>query len=214
MVESSLRKLLDLSLVVLAVVLASYIHRLLLAFPPNILNSTSIIADSSLTFPKLTAGFYLQSPFLLQPLILALAYLSSQENPNGRMTFFIVQIRTKYLPYCMLAMTFVMAGPSEALTQSTGLLAAHTYNFLTRIWPQYGGGRNYIRTPEIVRRWFATPNSGVRTRAYGTAFQGRTAGQGTTGSARAGGEGGSGWTSGFSSSVWGSRGTGRRLGGD
>jgi len=110
----------------------------------------------------------------------------------------------------MLAMTFVMAGPTEAIRQATGLLAAHAYDYLTRIWPQFGGGRNYIQTPQIVRQWFARPAESGQTRAYGTAFQGRPAGGAP---AQNVGRAGGGWTSGFSSG-WNGRGGGRRLGGD
>lgn len=112
----------------------------------------------------------------------------------------------------MLAMTFVMAGPEAALTQGTGLLAAHMYDFLTRLWPQFGGGRSYIQTPQFVRRWFARLGGTSQARAYGTAFQSRTASGQTAGNA--GSSTGGGWTSGFSTGSWGGRGAGRRLGGD
>jgi len=158
----------------------------------------------------LIAGFLMQQVLFLQPLILALAYTHSQENPNGQMTFFVFKIRSKYLPYCMLLMTFVMAGPTATYNQATGLVAAHLHMFLTRIWPSDGGGYNPIRTPQIVRRWFAQPSSAGTTRAYGTAFQSRPAG--SQAAAPAGRSGG--WTSGFNTGSWGGRGSGRRLGGD
>jgi len=159
---------------------------------------------------KVTAGFFLRAFMFLQPLTLALAYIFAQENPNQRMTFYIITFSTKYLPYAMLAMTFVTAGPTEAMRQATGLLAAHSYDYLTRIWPQFGGGRNYIQTPEIVRRWFARPPASAQSRAYGTAFQGRPAGAPP---AQNVGRPGGGWASGFSSG-WNGRSGGRRLGGD
>ncbi|KAK8213373.1 hypothetical protein M8818_002672 [Zalaria obscura] len=159
----------------------------------------------------ITGGFLLQSILFLQPLILALAYTYAQDNPTRRITFYIVTFQVKYLPYAMLLMTFVMSSPNEALHQGTGLFAAHLYDFLTRIWPTFGGGRNPIRTPQAIRRWFVKPPGAGTQRGYGTAFQGRPAGsQGqTAGSGRTGG-----WTSGFSSGSWGSMGPGRRLGGD
>lgn len=148
--------------------------------------------------------------FFLSPLTLALAYTSAQENPNRQMSYFIVTFSAKYLPYAMLAMTFVMASPEAALHQATGLIAAHLYDFLTKIWPEYGGGRKLINTPAFVARWFATTGGAPSQRSYGTAFSGNTAqnvGQRQTG-------GGGGWASGFSGGAWGDRGQGRRLGGD
>ncbi|KAH0377113.1 hypothetical protein KCU92_g9403, partial [Aureobasidium melanogenum] len=161
----------------------------------------------------LLTGFVFGGGLLLGPLLLALAYLHVQDAPDGMMTFFFFSIRRKYLPGCMLLVAFLMAGPQEALKQAFGLVAAHLYDFLTRIWPSYGRGTNPIRTPRIVQQWFAEPIGASTTRSYGTAFQGRPAGsvgaQSQASSSRSGG-----WTSGFTSGSWGSRGPGRRLGSD
>ncbi|PNS18613.1 hypothetical protein CAC42_5152 [Sphaceloma murrayae] len=158
----------------------------------------------------LLAGYVLSSFVLLSPLTLALAYLYSIDTPEARISFFIVTVRAKYLPYCMLLMTLLMAGPGPALNDVTGLVAAHLYDFLTRLWPQYGGGRNMITAPQVVKRWFT--KTGVRStyRSYGTAFEPRGATQPEASS----GSGLSSWASGFSSGSWGGRGPGRRLGGE
>lgn len=103
----------------------------------------------------------------------------------------------------MLLMTFIMQGPQSAMIQVTGLMGAHMYDFLTRLWPTFGGGRNYIRTPAVVKRWFGADKAGSQSRGYGTAFRpaSQAPGRGTSSSF------------GFSS-AWGTRGQGTRLGGD
>lgn len=159
---------------------------------------------------QVTCGVFLQGVLFLSPLTLALAYTYAQENPTRRLSYFIITFQAKYLPYAMLAMTFVMASPQAALTQATGLVAAHLYDFLTKVWPEYGGGRQLIKTPTIVRQWFQQPVGTGQTRAFGTAFQSRpaqSAPQRPAGGSR-------GWASGFSSGSWSGRGTGRRLGGE
>ena len=153
---------------------------------------------------------------LLSPLTLALAYTYAQENSNQQLNYFIVTFSSKWLPYAMLAMTFVMASPYMALIQATGLLAAHAYDFLTKVWPEHGGGRKVIWTPVLVQRWFAPPAGSAQRRGAGTAFNVKSSGA-NGGAAqnvpqRAAGSGG-GWASGFSG-AWGERGPGRRLGGD
>lgn len=148
----------------------------------------------------------------LQPLILAFAYLHAQENPEQLMTFYVVTFRLKFLPYCMLLMTMIMASPEAALNQAMGLVAAHMYDFLTRVWPAFGGGANPIRTPEALKSLFALPAGNGTTKSHGTAFQARPSAGQAQGSAR---PSTGGWTSGFTSNnVWGSRGAGQRLGGD
>ena len=165
-----------------------------------------------LTSCQLLGGFYLGGPMLLSALTLALAYTYAQDNPNRQVSYFIVTFSVKWLPYVMLAMSFVMAGPQEALIQSTGLVAAHTYNFLTKIWPEYGGGRRYISTPQTVRKWFAQPGITATRRGAGTAYNAGSAGNQNVPQRQTGSGGG--WTSGMTGSGWTSRGQGRRLGGD
>lgn len=160
---------------------------------------------------QLVCGLGMGGILFLSPLTLALAYTYAQENPNRQLSYFIITFSAKYLPYAMLAMTFVMASPVAALHQATGLIAAHLYDFLTKIWPEYGGGRKLINTPLFVRRWFEQTGGVASQRSYGTAFSGNT----TTAPQRQTGSGG-GWASGFSggSGAWNQRGQGRRLGGD
>ena len=103
----------------------------------------------------------------------------------------------------MLLITFINDGPNAALISLMGLVSAHFYEFLTRIWPMYGGGKNYIETPNLVKRWFEADRAGLQQRGYGSAYRPGTQvpGRGTS--------------SGFGfSSAWGSKGQGRRLGGD
>ncbi|KAF2788488.1 DER1-domain-containing protein [Melanomma pulvis-pyrius CBS 109.77] len=122
-----------------------------------------------------TAGILLKRYTFLQALSLAFAYTYAQDNPTRQVSFFIITFDAKYLPFGMLFITFIIDGPDAALTQATGLVAAHLYDFLTRIWPTFGGGTNYIFTPVTVKRWFGGNAGSVQQRAYGTARQGRTA---------------------------------------
>ena len=136
-------------------------------------------------------------------LILALAYTYSQDNKGKKVSFFIITFNVIWLPWAMLLMTFVLAGPDAALAQVTGLVAAHLYDFLTRLYPTFGGGRNYIKTPTLFKRWFGGETPAVEVRGYGTAFRPATTApvQGrSTGSAF--------------SNAWSTRGQGHRLGGD
>jgi Derlin-2/3 len=144
----------------------------------------------------LLCGQLLGGFLFLQPLILAFAYTFSQDNPNTNITIYILTFPAKYLPAALIFLTFIMDGPTAAKHQLAGLVAAHAYDFLTRIWPTFGGGRNYIKTPDIVKRWFGgDAERPVVNRSYGTAVGARQNVPGSTG-----------WT--------GQRGPGRRLGGD
>jgi len=121
-------------------------------------------------------------------------------------------MRAKFLPLAMLAMTFVMAGPDPTLKQAMGLVAAHLYDFLTRIWPNHGGGTNYLQTPAVISRAFGADSRVPQARNYGSVIPGRPAPQGRTAAPSAAGATSTGWSSSVPS--WNSRGSGRRLGGD
>jgi len=125
------------------------------------------------TVITILGGYILGGMMLLSALILSLAYTFSQDNPNSNVTIFVLSFPAKYLPYALLFITLVSAGPVAAKVQASGLVAAHMYDFLTRIWPTFGNGRNYITTPVFVKRWFAPDTGTASARSYGTAFNPR-----------------------------------------
>jgi Derlin-2/3 len=146
-------------------------------------------------------GGILQHGFIFLPaLTLAFAYTFSQDNPNANVTMFILSFPAKYLPYSMLAITLVSGGPDGLKVQICGLLSAHAYDFLTRIWPTFGGGTNYIVTPAFVQRWWLKLEGRVQERSYGQAIRPPN----STAVAGAGSSAANHWS--------GERGPGRRLG--
>jgi Derlin-2/3 len=157
---------------------------------------------------KATAGGILNTYTFLPALSLAYAYTFAQDNPTRSVSFFIINFDAKFLPFALLFMTFIIDGPEPALAQLTGLVAAHLYDFLTRIWPTFGGGKNYISTPQIVRRWFGAAPGSVQNRGYGHVVEGRGRAAGAAGSGAAPSTG---RTTG-ASTQWGGIGPGRRLG--
>jgi len=151
-----------------------------------------------------TSGFLLRNFIFTSALILAFIYTYAQENRGKKAHFIIVQIPVEYLPWAMLSFSLIMGGPRAAMAEGTGLVAAHLYDFLTRLYPIFQGGRNWIQTPMAIRRAFGADKAQFSHKTYGTSY---SPGQPTP-SARS-----SGWTSALGGS-WGSRGAGRRLGGD
>jgi len=159
---------------------------------------------------KALAGYGLESYTFLPALSLAYAYTFAQDNPTRMASFFVVTFESKYLPFALLFLALVVDGPNQALAQLTGLIAAHMYDFLTRIWPTFGGGRNIIFTPQIVKRWFGAAPGTVHQRGYGFAVEGRGR---TTGVGAGAPDAASGRSTGVSN-LWGQVGPGRRLGGE
>ncbi|PGH11371.1 hypothetical protein AJ80_07162 [Polytolypa hystricis UAMH7299] len=162
-----------------------------------------------------TAGGLLGDIIFTRALILAFIYTFAQDNRGKKATFIIIQIPIEFLPWAMLTLTFVMGGPSAALSEGTGMVAAHLYDFLTRIYPTFGGGRNIINTPRFVKAWFGADIRAQAYRTYGTAYRPATGaapssrGAATPSSSSASASGS--WYSGLGSN-WTGRGAGRRLG--
>ena len=142
-------------------------------------------------------------PLTMVALILAFVYTFAQDNRGKRATFFIIQIPVEFLPWAMLTWTFITGGLAASMTEGTGIIAAHLYDFLTRIYPTCGGGKNYIPTPALVRRWFESQQPRHIYRGYGVAY--RASDRTSQGSSK------SSWYSTHGSS-WRERGAGRRLG--
>ncbi|OCT50583.1 hypothetical protein CLCR_07218 [Cladophialophora carrionii] len=152
----------------------------------------------------LSGGLLLGANIFTQSLMLAFIYTYAQDNRGKKAHFVILQIPVEFLPWAMLTLTLIMGGPYAALQQATGVFASHLYDFLTRLYPTFQGGRNYIQTPTAIRRYFGANTSTSTHRGYGTSF--RPAQNTPQQQSRS-------WTSGFSNS-WNGRGAGRRLGGD
>ena len=129
---------------------------------------------------------------------MAFVHTFAQDNPRAQATVFIMQIDARFLPVAMVFLNFVMRGPASAYVGIAGIVSSHFIDFLTRIWPTFGGGRNWLETPQTIRRWCRDEVGAVRHKSYGTAY--------TQGTREAGSAGSS------TSASWNSRGVGRRLG--
>jgi len=147
--------------------------------------------------------FFTGHAFFLQGLVLALCYTSVQDQRGAKANFFFFTVPAQLVPYCMLLATLLM-NPGVLPLQITGLVAAHMHDFLTRIYPEFGGGPNLLPTPAFLSRLVETPR--ILRRDYGTAIRNNT----TQASGRS--------TGASAGSVlpdsWRSRGTGHRLGGE
>ncbi|KAH7318580.1 centromere/microtubule-binding protein cbf5 [Stachybotrys elegans] len=111
--------------------------------------------------------------FFLQGLIIAMCYTVTQDQRGMKANFYIITIPAQLSPYCMIAINLVMPnGVGKIPLQIMGLVSAHLYDFLTRLWPEFGGGRNLLPTPAFVSNLVRTPR--VLQRTYGTAIRSGT----------------------------------------
>jgi Derlin-2/3 len=161
------------------------------------------VLESLLTLRQTVAGYILQAPVFTSALMLAFVYTFAQDNRGQKAHFVILQIPVEFLPWAMLTLTLILGGLPAALQQGTGVVAAHLYDFLTRLYPTFQGGRNYIQTPNVIKRLFGADQTTTTKKPFGTSIRpGQALPQQPT----------AGWGSGLSGS-WGGRGQGRRLGG-
>ena len=153
----------------------------------------------------MTAGYLLNSTINMAALMLAFIYTFAQDNRGKKAHFIILQIPVEYLPWAMLTLTFIMGGPYAAMQQGTGVIWPQLNYSKPRLYPTFQGGRNYIQTPNVIKRYFGADRTSFSHKAYGTSYRtGQSIPQ----------QQNRGWTSGFSSSAWSGRGQGRRLGSD
>uniref|UniRef100_A0A8H7TSB2 Derlin n=1 Tax=Bionectria ochroleuca TaxID=29856 RepID=A0A8H7TSB2_BIOOC len=92
-------------------------------------------------------------PFFLDALILAMCYTTTQEQRGMKTKFlFMFTIPAQLLPYCLILFNLVFPGGAiRMILEIYGLIAAHLFDFLTKVWPRYGGnGRSLLPTPPLL----------------------------------------------------------------
>lgn len=104
-----------------------------------------------------------------------------------------------------MLLSSLLMNPAVIPLQITGILAAHWHDFMTRLWPEFGGGSSLLPTPAFLSRFVETPR--VFRREYGTAIR---PGSGAPSTGRTTGAS----TGSVLPDSWRTRGSGHRLGGD
>lgn len=124
----------------------------------------------------------------------------TQDQRGQKATFYFITIPAQLTPICMILINLLFPGGAmNMLLQVEGLVAAHLFDFLSRLWPQFGGGPNLLATPPVLHRLLRTPR--VLERSFGTAIRGTTDSGSSTGA-----------STGPLPDAWKSRGSGHRLG--
>ncbi|RTE78417.1 hypothetical protein BHE90_007091 [Fusarium euwallaceae] len=136
---------------------------------------------------------------LLPGLILAMVYTATRDQRGQKVQYFFFTIPAQAVPFCMIVISMLMLG-GKPMIQLEGLLAAHMYDFLTRIYPEFGGGP-VLRVPAWLESIVQTPRIAKRT--YGTAVRPSGPSTGSSTGAETGGP---------LPDSWKSRGKGHRLG--
>ena len=130
-----------------------------------------------------------------------MAYTVTQDQRGLKANFYFITIPAQLVPYCMILVNILFPrGYIRMLQLLEGLIAAHLYDFLSRIYPEFGGGPNVLATPAWVSGIWRTPR--VLERSFGTAIRpGDDASGSSTGASR-----------GPLPDSWRTRGRGQRLG--
>lgn len=132
-----------------------------------------------------------------------MSYTVHQDERGAQVTYFFITIPAQLVPYAMLFVSLLTGGPPAFLLDLHGLAAAHLYDFLSRTWPEFGGGRNVIPTPAFMTRLVEAPER-IRFVAEPVLLRAGTGGQ-TSGQS-------TGVSRGPLPDSWRTRGSGQRLG--
>lgn len=143
-------------------------------------------------------GFHFS--FYLSGLIIAMVYTVTQDQRGQKANFYFINIPAQLLPVCMILVNFLMpGGVGQILQQLEGLIAAHLFDFLNRILPEFGGFPNVLATPNWFHGLLQSPR--VVSKGYGTAMHPSQSSGSSSGASR-----------GPLPDSWRTRGPGRRLG--
>lgn len=97
---------------------------------------------------------------LMDPMVLSVLYVWCQFNKDVIVSFwFGTQFKAIYLPWVLLAFNMIISG--GGLYELIGILVGHLYFFLMFKYPQEFGGRNLLKVPSILYRYFPDRVGGV-----------------------------------------------------
>jgi len=92
--------------------------------------------------------------FLPQAFMFYIMYYWSQTNRNTNVSFmFGFQFKAVYFPFVLIIFQFLTGGMLD-LTQLMGIGVGHIYFFLKDVWPNQYGGREFLATPEFIKKLF------------------------------------------------------------
>lgn len=112
----------------------------------------------------------------LQALLIAMCKTATQDQRGQNAHFYIITIPAQMMPYCLLLVQLLFPnGWLMFLIGITGIVAAHMHDFLTRVYPEFGGGPNLLPTPWFISYLMETPR--LRNTVYGSATVPSRAGQ-------------------------------------
>ncbi|KAM3455509.1 hypothetical protein MY5147_007900 [Beauveria neobassiana] len=141
---------------------------------------------------------------LTRGLIVALTYTATQQQQGLQVNYMFVPLPAPLMPYAMIGISLLFPGGIQDFFLGLyGLVAAHMWEFLTRIYPQLGGGPNLLQTPQFMTRLVGAVEGRIQAISR----------PGVTGASDYASSGSStGANSGPLPDAWRTRGAGRRLG--
>lgn len=108
--------------------------------------------------------------YYLRALIIAMVYTVTQDQRGAKSNFYFITIPAQLTPYCMILINLVFPnGVYVMLLQLEGLIAAHLWEFFSRIWPDFGGGPKLLATPNWISSLIKPQRMTART--FGTAIR-------------------------------------------
>eukprot|EP00794_Sanderia_malayensis_P018809 gene18809-20705_t len=98
--------------------------------------------------------------FLMDALILSVLYVWCQINKDTVVQFwFGTQFKAIYLPWVLAGFNMILG--QGGVMEIIGIFVGHLYFFLAFKYPQDFGGRQFIKTPEILYRYLPNRSGGV-----------------------------------------------------
>lgn len=89
---------------------------------------------------------------LTHGLNVALTYTATQQQQGRQVNHIFIPFRfpAPLTPYAMILINLLVGDRSEFYLGMYGLVAAHLWEFLTRIYPELGGGPSILKTPKFM----------------------------------------------------------------
>jgi len=104
----------------------------------------------------LPLSWWLHLPVVSFSLFFMVLYCWSLRNPDEPTTFYFIRVPAKYLPWVMVAFSFVIG--DDPVRDLLGIAAGHAYYFLQEVAPvqvEAMRGWKVLATPTLLYRWLS-----------------------------------------------------------
>ncbi|KAF2074288.1 hypothetical protein CYY_004421 [Polysphondylium violaceum] len=101
---------------------------------------------------NIVSAFFMGYRITGSMLIMSIIYIWSRYNADTIVSFFFgIKFKGVYLPWAMMAISFLSGGGHFPFDEFLGCISAHVYYYVNDVYPRVHGTTSYLKTPSFLK---------------------------------------------------------------